>query len=96
MNNQTMTDGEDCFEKPQIESALKSESKIGIEEAMDIVGQSHKFQIYVSVIAFLNTLLTTYGQMVIPYFVDVPEFQCFIEGEWQICNESTGACDPNV
>lgn len=42
------------------------------------------------------TFITTYGYMVIPYFLSVPEFECYKNGKWEICGESSGACDSKI
>ena len=47
-------------------------------------------------ISFLVWFITTYGYMVIPYYLSVPQFECFKDGEWKICGESDGACELNV
>ncbi|EAR83681.1 MFS transporter (macronuclear) [Tetrahymena thermophila SB210] len=71
-------------------------NQLTIEEAMEKVGQKNRYQIIVTALSFLTWLITTYGYMVLPYFMSAPDFECFVDGKWSKCTEDTGACDHNI
>ena len=49
---------------------------VTIEEVMELVGQRNRYQVKVAVLSFLTWFITTYGYMVIPYYLSEPEFEC--------------------
>ncbi|EAR98022.1 MFS transporter (macronuclear) [Tetrahymena thermophila SB210] len=78
-----------------IEQSIR-EQEIDIEEAMEKVGQSHKYQKIVLIASMLGLFLVAYSFMMITYYLSPPAFECFKDGIWSSCDEDSGACDSNV
>ncbi|KAL4426920.1 hypothetical protein ABPG74_012920 [Tetrahymena malaccensis] len=86
-----MCDSSEKTEIYQIEHS--SYQQLTIDEAMEKVGQKHKYQKVIVFFSSLTMFFASFCFMVIPYYLSPPKFECFVDGEWVTCDEDNGACD---
>ncbi|KAL4465356.1 hypothetical protein ABPG72_016757 [Tetrahymena utriculariae] len=73
-----------------------SQKVLDIDEAMEKVGQRHKYQKVVTFFSSLTMFFATFCYMVIPYYLSPPTFECLKNGQWETCDEDNGACDSTL
>ncbi|KAL4426919.1 hypothetical protein ABPG74_012919 [Tetrahymena malaccensis] len=70
--------------------------ELDIDEAMEKVGQRHKYQKIVVFFSSLTMFFATFCYMVIPYYLSPPTFECLKDGQWVTCDEDNGACNSKI
>ncbi|EWS71491.1 MFS transporter (macronuclear) [Tetrahymena thermophila SB210] len=73
-----------------------SSQEMDIDEAMEKVGQRHKYQKVIVFFSSLTMFFATFCYMVIPYYLSPPTFECLKDGKWTTCDEDNGACDAKI